>query len=151
MSVDKREELSGRLLVIFDGSCGLCNRAVRWFMRHDRRDRMRFAPSDSPWVTEVLTRHGISSLDAKLGPDSIVVVSDVGGATERIRIRSEAVLALLVELPQPWPTMAAAAARWIPRLARESAYRLIARWRHRIGGRLESCPVPTVEERAHLL
>ena len=97
---------------------------------------MRFAPSDSPWVAEVLTRHGFSSLDAKLGPDSIVVVSDVGGATERIRIRSEAVLALLAELPQPWPTMAAVA-RWIPLLARESAYRLIARWRHRIGRRLE--------------
>jgi len=111
---------------------------------------MRFAPSDSPWVAEVLTRHGFSSLDAKLGPDSIVVVSDVGGATERIRIRSEAVLALLAELPQPWPTMAAVA-RWIPLLARESAYRLIARWRHRIGRRLESCPVPTAKERAHLL
>jgi predicted DCC family thiol-disulfide oxidoreductase YuxK len=56
--VNSFEELGGRLLVIFDGQCGFCNRSVRWFLRRDRRDRLRFVASDSPKVAELLARHG---------------------------------------------------------------------------------------------
>jgi predicted DCC family thiol-disulfide oxidoreductase YuxK len=150
MSVDNLNELGGRQLVIFDGSCGLCNRAVRWFIQRDSHDRLRFAPSDSPRVTEVLARHGFSAQDKEFGPDSIVVVSDVGGAAERVLLRSAAVLALLAELPRPWPGMARVLG-WIPHWVCEQGYRLIARWRHRLGEQLDQCAVPTAEERAHLL
>jgi predicted DCC family thiol-disulfide oxidoreductase YuxK len=73
-----------------------------------------------------------------------------GGPAERVLARSEAVLALLAELPRPWPAVAAALG-WIPRPLRDLGYRLIARWRYRIWGRLESCPVPTAEERKRFL
>jgi len=64
--------------------------------------------------------------------------------------RSEAVLALLRQMPRPWPGVAAALG-WIPRPARELGYRLIARWRYRIWGRVESCPLPTANERQRFL
>ena len=32
--------IGGRLLVVFDGRCGFCTRAVRWFVRRARRDRL---------------------------------------------------------------------------------------------------------------
>jgi predicted DCC family thiol-disulfide oxidoreductase YuxK len=148
--MDNLNELGGRLLVIFDGSCGLCNRAVRWLMRRDSHDRLRFAPSDSPRVAEVLVRHGLGAQDAQFGPDSIMVVSSVGGAAEQVLFRSAAVLALLAELPCAWPALASAL-RWIPRPARDLAYRLVARWRYRIWGRLEQCPLPAPEDRARFL
>ncbi|HMD77023.1 MAG TPA: DCC1-like thiol-disulfide oxidoreductase family protein [Terracidiphilus sp.] len=144
------DRIGDHLLVIFDGHCGLCNRSVRWFLHHDRRDRLRFVASESPSVAGLLARHGISSPDSESGPGTILVVSDPGGPAERILVRSDAVLALLGELPQPWPAVGVALG-WIPRPVRDLSYRLIARWRYRIWGQLEICPVPTAEERVRFL
>jgi predicted DCC family thiol-disulfide oxidoreductase YuxK len=143
-------ELGARLLVVFDGHCGLCNRSVRWFLVRDRLDRMRFADSDSPLVAGLLARQGISFADAASGPSSILVVRGASTRDERVLVRSDAVLALLRELPAPWPAVAAVLG-WIPRPLRNLAYRLIAHWRYRIWGRLESCPLPTAEERGRFL
>jgi predicted DCC family thiol-disulfide oxidoreductase YuxK len=60
------------------------------------------------------------------------------------------VVALLLELPRPWPAVAILL-RTVPRPLRDLGYRLIARWRYRIWERLESCPVPTPDERARFL
>ncbi len=138
------------MLVIFDGRCGFCNRAVRWFLSRDRRDRLRFAPSESAHVAVILMRHGFSALDAATGPGTILVVRDPGGPLEQIWVRSDAVVALLQELPHPWP-MVGNALRHMPRAVRDLGYRFIARWRYRIWGRLKSCPLPTAEEQARFL
>jgi predicted DCC family thiol-disulfide oxidoreductase YuxK len=139
-------DIGDRLLVIFDGRCGFCNQSVRWFLRRDRNDRLRFAPSESPKVAELLARHGIGTPEAALGPNTIVIARDPGGPAERVFFRSEAALELFSELPSPWPTVGVVFG-WIPRPLRDLGYRLIARWRYRIWGRLESCPIPTAEER----
>ncbi len=146
-------ELGGRLLVLFDGHCGLCDRTVRWLLRRDSQDRLRFAASESPQSAKVaglLARQGIGTPDTESSPATILVVRDFGHLAEVILVRSEAVLALLAELPRPWP-LVAAVLRWIPRPMRDLGYRLVARWRYRIWGRLESCPLPTAEERARFL
>jgi predicted DCC family thiol-disulfide oxidoreductase YuxK len=143
-------ELDGRLLVIFDGYCGLCNRAVRWLLRHDRRDRLRFAAAESAEVAVLMARHGIGAPDPESGPATILVVRDAGGPAEQVLARSEAVRAVLRELPQPWPSIATALG-WLPRPVRDQGYRLIARWRYRIWRRLESCPLPSAEERTQFL
>ena len=151
ISVSLTEELGGRLLVIFDGTCGLCNRSVRWFLCRDRHDRLRFTPSESPKVAELLTRHGFTAPAAPAaGPGTILVVRDADGPSERLFVRSDAVVALLAELPRPWP-LSGKLLGAVPRPLRNLGYRLIARWRYRIWGRLESCPVPTVEERARFV
>lgn len=143
-------EPGGRLLVLFDGRCGLCNRAVRWFLRRNRLDRLLFAPSESPKVAGLLARHGIGRASAETGPQTILVVRDAGGPAEQLLARSDAVLALLGQLPSPWPAVGAALG-WIPRPLRDLGYRLIARWRYRIWGRLKSCPLPSAEEREKFL
>lgn len=144
--------IGDRLLVVFDGYCGLCNRSVRWFLRRDRRDRLRFVAFESPHVTGLLARHGISATGPGSGPGpaSMLVVRDPGGPKEQLLDRSTGVLAMLAELPRPWPA-AGAALGWIPRPLRDLGYRLIARWRYRIWGRYESCPLPTAEERGRFL
>jgi predicted DCC family thiol-disulfide oxidoreductase YuxK len=142
--------MGGRLLVVFDGRCGYCNRAVRWFLRHDRRDRLRFAASELEKVAGLLARHGIGSEVARAGPGTILVVEDADGRAEKLLIGSDAVAAMLSELPRPWPWVAVGL-RWVPRAVRELGYRLIASWRYRIWGRLESCPLPTAEERERFL
>jgi len=143
-------ELGDRLLVIFDGQCGLCNRAVRWLVRRDQRDRLRFVASESTSVAGLLARHGNGAPDLESGSATILAVREFGHTAEVVLVRSEAVLALLAELPRPWPTVAAML-RWIPRPVLDLGYRLIARWRYVLWGRLAQCPLPTVENRVKFL
>jgi len=143
-------EVGDRLLVIFDGYCGFCNMSVRWFLRRDRLDRMRFVPSESPLVTGLLARHGLGGPGSRLGLDTIVVVRDAGGENERVFTRSNAAREMLRELPEPWQA-AGVVFGWVPQAVRDVGYRVIARWRYRIWGRLESCPLPRAEERGRFL
>jgi predicted DCC family thiol-disulfide oxidoreductase YuxK len=146
--------LQDRLLVVFDGECGFCNRGIRWLLRRDGHDRLRFAPSSDPTVQELLTRHGFKQPGVDGGsnsaPDTILVLRNVGTPVEELLVRSNAILACLRVLPQPWPTLAALL-RLVPRPVRESAYKYMASNRYRVAGRYESCPIPTAAERRHFL
>jgi predicted DCC family thiol-disulfide oxidoreductase YuxK len=148
--MNELKELGDRLLVVFDGHCGFCNGTVRWFLRRDREDRLRFVPSESPKVSELMARHEMGGSGSGLGPDTVVVVRDAGGAKEQVFTRSAAAREMLDELPQPWRSVGVLLG-WIPRRVRDFGYRLVARWRYRIWGRLENCPLPTAAERARFL
>jgi predicted DCC family thiol-disulfide oxidoreductase YuxK len=148
--VNSVEEFGGRLLVVFDGHCGLCNGAVRWLLRRDRRDRLRFVAANSPKVATLLVRRGFTPQNTLSGPDTILVVCAPGSSEERIFARSDAVLALLRELPRPWPGLAAVL-DWIPRPLRDLGYRFVARWRYRIGGQVQNCPLPSSEQHGRFL
>lgn len=143
-------ELGDRLLVIFDGQCGFCNRTVRWFLRRDHHDRLRFAPSSSPKVAEFLARTCEHAPQFALTSNTILVIRNSGPSSEQILVRSDAAVALLTVLPNPWPAIAKAF-QWIPRPLRDLGYRIIARWRYRIWGRFDICPIPTPQERARFL
>ena len=143
-------ENPGRLVVIFDGQCVLCNWTVRWLLRRDRRDRLRFAAFASLKVQGLLARHGFAGFDSGTGPATILVVRDPDGPKEQLLTRSDAVVAILRELPGPWPAIALALG-WLPRPVRDFGYLLVARWRYRIWGRLAVCPTPTAAERARFL
>ena len=149
--VEESIDIGGRLLVMFDGHCGFCNASVRWLLRRDRRDRLRFVALESVSAATVLARHEVGgSMAGGATPETILVVRDTGGAAESVLVRSDAVVALLRELPRPWPWVGVAL-RLIPQALRDLGYRLVARWRYRIWGRLESCPVPSAEERERFL
>ena len=147
-------ELKDRLLVVYDGQCGLCNRWVRWMLRRDGYDRLRFAPSNSPVLQQLLASHGAlaygSGSISGSGPDTILVFRNIGTPVEELLVRSNGFLACLHLLPQPWPALAGLL-RLVPRPLRESGYKLIARHRYRIWGRYTTCPIPTAEERLHFL
>ena len=144
------ENIGDRLLVIYDGVCGFCNRSVRWFLARDRNDRLRFVASDSPKLADLLARHGLNAAIATGNSGTILVAQALGTPAETLLIRSDAVLAMLAQLPSPWPNLAAVL-RTIPRPLRDLGYRLVARWRYRVWGRLDSCPIPTARERARFL
>jgi predicted DCC family thiol-disulfide oxidoreductase YuxK len=143
------DELDDRLLVVFDGHCGFCNGWVRWLLRRDRRDRLRYAASSSPAVAPLVARHA-GLLEPGGVPGTVLVFRNPLEAGEQPLTRFAATLALLRELPRPWPAVAVAL-RWIPTFFSDPLYRLIARWRYRIWGRLQSCPIPAVEDRARFL
>ena len=79
----------------------------------------------------------------------MLVVRDAGGQAESVLERSDAVLECYANCHgrgRGWDG-AQVGSEACPR----SGLRVVARLRYRIWGRLESCPVPTAEERARFL
>ena len=126
-------------VVLYDGSCGLCSRSVRFIAGHDPAGRFRFAALGSDIGDEIL--HGARV--PPLLPDSVILVQADG----TVRVESDAALAILADLDGP--ARYVARLRIVPQPLRDAVYRLIARTRYRIFGRHDVCelPAPWLRER----
>jgi predicted DCC family thiol-disulfide oxidoreductase YuxK len=145
MNEVERNAIEGRALLLYDGVCALCNGVVKFLMKRDRGDRFRFAPLQSDLGREVLTRFNIDTF-----PDGVVLITGALTSAERIYRRSDAVQESLQQLGGPWRQMGKAL-NMLPRFLREWGYGVIARYRYRLFGRYNACPVPSPEQRSRLL
>lgn len=127
-------------VLLFDGTCVLCNRTVWWVMARDRRARIRFAALDSPAGRRLLARAPRVIRDA----DSMVLV-DRGG----IHARSDAALGVARHLGGIYRL--AGALRIFPQRLRDAVYDWVARNRYGWFGRRDACRIPTPDERARFL
>lgn len=120
-------------IVFYDGHCGLCDRAVRFVLKHDRSgSAFRFAPLQGTTYPSRVS----AEQRAKL-PNSIVVLIRNGDALTR----SDAFVHIFRRLGGGWRTLAGALAL-IPRPVRDFVYDFIARIRYRVFGRRdEICPI----------
>lgn len=123
-------------IVLYDGVCGLCNRLVQFLLKHDRRDRLRYASLQSDFAAAILTRHGANPHDL----NTVYVVVNHGQTGEKLLSRSDAILALGKELGGIWSV--AVAGKVLPRVVRDVFYNLVARNRYRVFGKHESCMMP---------
>jgi predicted DCC family thiol-disulfide oxidoreductase YuxK len=131
-------------VLLYDGVCGFCDRAVQFILRVDQRGTLRFAALDSTLATEVIDRH-----PALTGVDSVVYVEDPGHPTERVFTRSAAALRVVDYLGWPW--MLLRAARVIPGPLLDRMYDGFAAIRYRVSGRYDTCPIPPPEVRRRFL
>lgn len=115
-------------LIVFDGVCVLCNRAVDFIIRRDRRRLFRFARIQSVARTAIE-----DAPDAENAP--IVSVYLIEGDTAYTK--STAVLRILRLLGGVWSMLYVVAL--IPRFMRDGIYDLIARRRYGWFGRATSC------------
>jgi predicted DCC family thiol-disulfide oxidoreductase YuxK len=118
---------------------------VRFLMKRDKLDRLRYAPLQSSLGREVLARFGIHTF-----PDGVVLVIDALTPTERLYQRSDAGVASLERLGTPW-RLAGQMLALIPRPLRDWGYGIVARCRYRVFGRYDACPIPSPEQRGRLL
>ena len=132
-------------LVLYDGVCGLCDRFVQFLLRIDGHDRLRFAALQGPIGTKILNEAG----RAATALSTVVVVADHGTEAQRLLDRSDAALFAIASAGGLY--RAAGALRVVPRFIRDAAYDLIARWRYRIFGRFDACPIPEPATRAKFL
>ena len=128
---------AGHSLVFYDGTCGLCHRAVRFALARDPDgSRFRFAPLDSAAFSQRVP-------DAAGLPDSMVVRTPEGS----VLVRSAGVLHILERAGGGW-WLLARALRVIPRGIRDAGYDGIAKMRYRMFRRpAETCPVTPPELR----
>jgi len=128
--------------VLYDGVCGLCNGYVAFILRRDRRRRFRFAALQGAFGQQALARHGMR---VEGEPSSIVLLEAPQTPSERARVRSDAVLAVLADLGGAWVLVSLL--RVVPRALRDVVYTFVARIRYRIFGRLAACPLPSPADR----
>ena len=107
--------------MLYDGSCGLCHRSVRFILAEDRSGTaFRFTPLPEG------------------GEKSSVIVETADGRT---LVRSDAVIHTLHRLGGLWRVIGIAF-RVIPRAVRNAMYDGVARVRYRIFGRTkDACPL----------
>jgi predicted DCC family thiol-disulfide oxidoreductase YuxK len=134
-------ELAGKTIVLYDGVCGLCNRLVRFLLRFDRHDRMRFAPLQSQFASALLKKHGLNPADL----NSVTIVTDYDLPPERAFTKSDAVLRAAWDLGGIWRT--GEVGRLIPRALRDWFYDRVAKNRYRIFGKYDTCPMPRAQDR----
>jgi predicted DCC family thiol-disulfide oxidoreductase YuxK len=134
-------DVTGKTVVLYDGVCGLCNRLVRFLLRHDRQDRFRYTPLQSEFASSLLRKHDIDAADL----NSVSIVTDYGQPTERAFTKSDAVLRAWWELGGIWRI--GEVGRVLPRAARDWFYDLVARNRYRMFGKSEPCPMSRAEDR----
>jgi predicted DCC family thiol-disulfide oxidoreductase YuxK len=120
-----------RPVLFFDGHCHLCNRAVRFVVRHDHRGCFLFAPLQS-----AAGRNLPVSMRSDGGSSGFVVLAFRG----RYYRRSDAALHTFRLLGGLWPVFFAAIV--LPRFLRDAVYNLVARNRYRWFGRNDTCMVP---------
>jgi len=131
-------------VLLYDGLCGFCNGLVQFALKWDRMGTMQFAPLQGVFAREVLARH-----PRLVGADSLVMVELPGESGERVRVRSDAAIAVAEYLGGAWGYVAAL--RVIPRALRDFVYDRFADARYAVFGRLSACPVPTAEQRARFI
>ena len=131
-------------VLLYDGECGLCNRAVRLLLRLDRGERLCFARLQSDAGQAYLRAHGLPTKDFS----TLVFVSDWPAGNAAPLLRTDGVVGALRAAGRPGLAGTLAV---IPRGLRDAGYKLVARTRYAIFGPWKQCPLPRPEWAARFL
>jgi predicted DCC family thiol-disulfide oxidoreductase YuxK len=125
--------------------CGLCNRAVTFVLRRDRRAVFAFAPLQSTVGRTILERFGrpADSLD------TFLVIADYQSSAARLFAKSDASLFVTRALGGWWRGLAPL--RLLPVRLRDVVYDWIASRRYRWFGRLDQCELPSDHTRGRFI
>lgn len=127
-------------VILFDGTCAFCERAVVFIARRDPQAYFRFGASQSPEAAALLAPYGVNRETAR----SIILIED-----GRVYLRSTASLRIAARLSAPWSW--ARVFLLIPAPVRDAAYRVVAAIRHRLAGPSNACEIPPPEIRKRLI
>jgi predicted DCC family thiol-disulfide oxidoreductase YuxK len=127
-------------VVLFDGTCAFCERAVIFIATRDPKGYFRFGASQSPEAAAWLTPFGLTREAAR----SLILIED-----GQVYLRSTASLRIAARLEWPWSLLRVCL--WVPVPIRDAVYRLVATVRHGLAGRSTACAVPPPEIRARML
>lgn len=130
----------GDKVVLFDGTCRMCDGWSQFLLRHDHERRLKLCSVQSMEGQAILAWFGVpnSFFDTMLFVDGCEAVD-----------RSDAFFRVVAELPSPWRWM-----RWLrfsPLPLKDWLYDRITLNRQSLFGRLERCLMPTAEHRARFL
>ncbi len=119
-------------IVLFDGVCNLCNAAVKFIIKRDKKNLFRFASLQSAFGQSVLQKFHLS-------PEALnsFILFEKG----KVYTKSAGALMVAKQLSGGWPLLYAFMI--VPRFIRNAVYDLIANNRYKWFGKKDSCWIPT--------
>ncbi|ULT43334.1 thiol-disulfide oxidoreductase DCC family protein [Niabella defluvii] len=119
-------------IILFDGVCNLCNGAVQYVIKRDRKGIFKFASLQSETGRAMLVQSGLPENQLK----SFVYIHG-----NRFYTQSTAALKVAKQLKGPVQLLCGFII--IPKWIRDLVYDLVAKNRYRLLGRKDACMVPT--------
>jgi predicted DCC family thiol-disulfide oxidoreductase YuxK len=122
---------AGESVVLFDGTCKLCNGWAKFIIRHDSAHRFKLTSVQSQEGQALLKWAGLPTHEFH----TIVLIEH-----DRFYVRSDAMFKILARLPAFWDWLCAA--RIVPLPIRDWIYDKIALNRFKLFGRYDTCRMP---------
>ena len=120
-------------LVLYDGFCNLCSRAVELILKHERKPVYYFLSLQSPKVMELGTGYEVIA-----EKESVILI-------EQGKVYEGSTAALRIARKLKFPYFLLYVFIYIPRLFRDPFYDYIAARRYKWFGKKQSCYVPVSE------
>lgn len=127
-------------IILFDGVCNLCNGAINFVIKKDKKDSFKFAPLQSEIGRELTSKFNIDTSKV----DSIILIDG-----EKHYDKSSAALHISKNLNRAYPLLFGFMI--VPKFIRDAVYDYIARNRYKWFGKKESCMIPTEELKSKFL
>jgi predicted DCC family thiol-disulfide oxidoreductase YuxK len=128
-------------IILFDGVCNLCNTAVQFVIKHDKKDLFRFVALQSDLAQSIIKHTGIDDKNM----DSIILY-EPGVA---YYVKSEAALEIARNLSGGVSLLTVF--KVLPTTFSNSIYDYIAKNRYKWFGKKEDCMIPTPELKSKFL
>ena len=125
-------------LVLYDGSCGFCNRSVQFILKNEESNTLFFAAIQSETAQKLFLSMSITS------PDLNTFYFYTNGVLYE---RSSAAIQVSKFLKKPYRFIGFFS--WVPTFLRDGIYRIIAKNRHRLAK--EYCYIPQKEQKERFL
>lgn len=121
-------------IVLFDGICIFCISSINRIIKHDKKNKLKFATIQSETGKKLLLQYAINSSKT----DSIIFIED-----DKFFIKSTAILKITKHLDGIHSL--AFSLIIIPAIVRDFIYDIFARNRYKWFGKKEVCMIPTEE------
>jgi len=128
-------------IILFDGVCNLCNGAVQFIVKRDKKDIFRFAPLQNEVGRKLTKERHIDT-----GKTDTIILMEPGVA---YYTKSTAALKIGREFGGLWGLLIVL--EWLPEGFRDWFYDFIAANRYKWFGKKEVCMLPTPELKAKFL
>lgn len=124
-------------VMLFDGVCIFCSKAIQFFIGIDKDEVIRYTTLQSEQGKLVMDK-------LKIPADKMSVVLVQKG---EYFVKSDVTFQILKQMKFPWSILSVL--RFLPRAFRDFFYDLIAKNRYKLFGKSEQCSLP-VEAQKHL-
>jgi predicted DCC family thiol-disulfide oxidoreductase YuxK len=134
-------------ILLFDGICSLCNNAVKFFIKHDRKFVFKFAQLQSQSAHDLIQKYDETAFKV----DSLIYINQIEG---KLYTGSSAVIYAGKHLSFPMNLVIILLI--FPKFLRDSVYKYIAKNRYKWFGKIsqtdgDSCLMPTPENKSRFL
>ena len=127
-------------VVLFDGVCNLCNSAVQFIIKRDKKNTFRFAALQSETGQKLLAQYGLPAKEL----NSFILIEN-----DKAYNRSTGALRVLKKFKGLWPLLYGFII--VPKFIRDGVYDWVGRNRYKWFGKKEECMIPTPELKARFL